>query len=227
MSPIRRLVSSILSWSRPVALALASSGWAPRAAAVAVAGLVVLAPAVARADTPENFVRTGHAQLDSLLRQAPSAGREARIAAIFGKIIDYDELIRRCFKEHWTQLSADQRSEVAGLLKQLVEKNYQKNLKRTLDYTITYTGSRAQGSDVRVRTQAKSKLNAREPVVQVDYIVAGPAGGPYHVVDIVTEGSSLTKNYYSQFHRMLNTQSEGYPYIVRKLRAKIAKLDKQ
>jgi ABC-type transporter MlaC component len=43
------------------------------------------------------------------------------------------------------------------------------------------------------------------------------------VIDIVTEGSSMTKNYYDQFHRMLTTEGQGYKYMTAKLREKIAK----
>ena len=55
--------------------------------------------------------------------------------------------------------------------------------------------------------------------------------GTWHVrcrnkhVDIVTEGSSLTKNYYDQFHKFLTTPGQGYPHIVKKLNEKIAKKD--
>ena len=45
------------------------------------------------------------------------------------------------------------------------------------------------------------------------------------MVDIVTEGSSLTKNYYDQFLRMLTTDGQRYPHIVKKLSEKIAKKD--
>jgi len=45
------------------------------------------------------------------------------------------------------------------------------------------------------------------------------------VVDIVTEGSSLTKSYYDQFHRMLTNAGQGYAYIVRKLNEKLAQPD--
>jgi ABC-type transporter MlaC component len=60
--------------------------------------------------------------------------------------------------------------------------------------------------------------------VQVDYVVK-PEGSAYRVVDIVTEGSSLTKNYYDQFHKMLTTPGQGYPHVVKKLNEKIAKAD--
>jgi hypothetical protein len=42
-------------------------------------------------------------------------------------------------------------------------------------------------------------------------------------VDIVTEGSSLTKNYYEQFRRKMENPAEGYSNIVQKLKDKVAK----
>lgn len=193
--------------------------------AALVLALTMATAATALAQTPDEFVKTGHAQLDSLLRQPASAQRDAQIGAAFDRMVNYDELIRRCFREHWAQLDGAKQAEVTDLLKQIVRKNYQKNLKRTLDYDVTYTGTRGQGSDVVVRTQAKSKVNAREEPVQIDYVVQGPANGPFHVVDIVTEHSSLTNAYYHDFHRFLTTDGQGYPYLVSKLKAKIAKLD--
>jgi ABC-type transporter MlaC component len=45
------------------------------------------------------------------------------------------------------------------------------------------------------------------------------------VVDIVTEGSSLAKNYYEQFRKKMDNPGEGYTNIVQKLKDKIAKRD--
>lgn len=195
-------------------------------AALALA-LTMSTAATALAQNPDEFVKTGHAQLDVLLRQPASAQRDAQIASAFDRMVDYDELVRRCFKQHWGELDAAKQAEVQNLLRDIVRKNYQKNLKRTLNYDVTYTGTRGQGSDVLVRTQAKSKINPRDPVVQIDYVVSGPAGGPFHVVDIVTENSSMTTNYYRDFHRFLTTDGQGYPYLVEKLKKKIAQLDAQ
>jgi hypothetical protein len=44
-------------------------------------------------------------------------------------------------------------------------------------------------------------------------------------VDIVTEGSSLTKNYYEQFRKKMENPAEGYANIRQKLKDKIAKKD--
>lgn len=195
--------------------------------AVLTLALTTATASTALAQTPGEFVQAGHAQLDGLIKQPESAQRDAQIAVAFDRMVDYGELVRRCFREHWNELDAAKQAEVSDLLKQIVRKNYQKNLKRTLNYDITYAGTRGQGNDTVVRTQAHSKVNARDPVVQVDYVIQGPAAGPFHVVDIVTENSSLTTNYYRDFNRFLTTAGQGYPYLVEKLKHKIAQLDAQ
>ncbi|HEX4514403.1 MAG TPA: ABC transporter substrate-binding protein, partial [Polyangiaceae bacterium] len=134
--------------------------------------LATTAPALAQ--TPDEFVKVGHAQLESLLKQPVSAQRDAQISATFDQLVDYSELIKRCFKEHWGELDAAKQTEVSELLRQIVRKNYKKNLNRTLNYNVTYTGVRGAGNEVTVRTQAQSKVNSRDPVVQIDYVVDGP-----------------------------------------------------
>ena len=195
--------------------------------AISTLALTMSTAATALAQTPDEFVKTGHAQLESLLRQPASAQRDAQISSTMDQMFDYSELVRRCFREHWNELDGAKQAEVSDLLKEFIRKNYQKNLKRTLNYDVTYTGTRGQGSDIVVRTQAQSKTNVREAPVQLDYVVEGSPNGPYHVVDIVAENSSTVTNYYRQFHRFLTTPGQGYPYLVEKLKKKIAELDAQ
>jgi ABC-type transporter MlaC component len=190
--------------------------------AVFVLAFSMLLAGSALADTPDNFVKAGHQQLTSLLKQPASPTREAAITAEFDKLVDYNELSKRCFGDDWSKLTPAQQTEVTGLIHKLVEKNYKKNLTRTLDYTIAYTGAGALGADTRVRTEAKNNTNARD-TVQIDYVVSGSGAGPFKIVDIVTEGSFLTNSYKSQFTKMLSTAGQGYPYIVQKINEKLAK----
>jgi ABC-type transporter MlaC component len=193
----------------------------PLFTAIALA-LTLAGAAPALAQTPDEFVQTGHHQLEALLKQPASAQRDAQIASTFDQMVDYSELVRRCFKEHWTELDAAKQGEVSDLLKQIVRMNYKKRLKDTLNFNVTYTGVRGQGTEVVVRTQAHSLTDVRAPAVQVDYVVAGPTSGPFHVVDIIAENSSTVNNYYRDFHRFLTDASKGYPYLVQKLKNKVA-----
>ncbi|HRG95403.1 MAG TPA: ABC transporter substrate-binding protein [Polyangiaceae bacterium] len=201
-------------------------------AAAACLTLVALAPPAGAQANAQAFVEQEHGRLTALMKQPANAGREATISSELDRMVDYDELARRTFglpcpprvsqcQNHWDALSADQKKEVTELLRKLVERNYKKNLRKTLDYEITYKGSRASGGDTTIRTEAKSKTKPRESPVTVDYIVSS-ASGAYKVVDIRTEGSSLAKNYYQQFHRMLTTPGQGYPHVTKRLRDKIA-----
>jgi phospholipid transport system substrate-binding protein len=197
--------------------------------------IALFASGTARADDgAQTYLEAQHQKVNALLHQPASASRDAQVSAILDQMIDYSELARRTFGQpcpaavpsctnHWNDLTDAQKAEVTGLLKKLVSRNYQKNLIKTLDYDIAYKGNQVEGGATRVRTEASSKLKPRDPPIQIDYVmVAG--GGSYRVVDVFTEGSSLTKNYYDQFHRMLTTADQGYAYIVKKLNDKIAQL---
>ena len=197
-------------------------------------GPFALAP-LARADDAHSFIEQEHTRLLQLLHQPPSGSRDSEVDQALDDFVDYEELTHRAFGEPcpvtvpscedlWGKYDEKQKHELKDLLAQLVRKSYRKNLTKTLDYDVSYRGSRDSGEDTRVLTEAKSKSNAHEPAVRVDYVVKQTPRG-YRVVDIVTEGSSLTKNYYEQFRKKMDNPNDGYPNIVQKLREKITKKD--
>jgi phospholipid transport system substrate-binding protein len=203
-------------------------------ALVALASLLSLT-STAHAEDPQGFIQREHEKVDRLLHEPASGTRDTEINQALDTFVDYDELTRRAFGEPchpslpncedlWSQYSDTQKAELHDLLKQLVQKSYRKNLLKTLDYDVDYRGTRDSGNDTRVSTEAKNRTKPRDPAVRVDYVVAQTGSG-FRVVDIVTEGSSLAKNYYEQFRKKMDNPSEGYPNIVQKLKDKIAKRD--
>jgi ABC-type transporter MlaC component len=212
----------------------AVAAWIVGVAVVATAA-VASVPSFAAGDDAQAFVEREHRHIEQLLRQPVSPSRDGQVRQALGAFVGYDDLTHRAFGEPcpaaepscediWAGYSDDQRATVRDLLEQLVRKTYERNLTKTLDYDVDYRGSRDASGDTRVMTEAKSKLKPREPAVRVDYVVKRMADG-FKVVDIVTEGSSLTKNYYDQFRKKMHNPDEGYPNIVQKLKDKIAKAD--
>ena len=202
-----------------------------RFAQAAILALSLTFAGAALAGDPQGYMQTQHNSMTNLLKQPASSTRDAQIATLLDGMIDYEELVRRSFGEpcpvavpgctdHWKQLTDAQKTEIVGLIKKLVQKNYRKNLIRTLDYDVSYNGAKQQNGDFRVKTEAKSKVKPRDPAVQVDYILE-TSNGSFKVVDIVTEGSSMAKVYYDQFHKFLTTDGQGYPYLVQKVNARI------
>jgi phospholipid transport system substrate-binding protein len=201
--------------------------------ALSLLAFVLALSSPASADDPQGFIQRQHAKLERLLRDPPSPARDTQVNQALDGFVDYGELTRRAFGEPcpasvpecdnlWSGYADAQKRELEDLLGQLVRKSYRKNLMKTLDYEVEYRGSRNASGDTRVLTEAKSKAKPRDPAVRVDYVVKETPSG-YRVVDIVTEGSSLTKNYYDQFRKKMKNPAEGYPNIVEKLRDKIAK----
>ena len=179
----------------------------------------------------QSFVEREHTQIKKLVEANAPANDITK--AIDG-MVDYNEIAQRALGKpcpatipnctnHWDELNDAQKKEVTELFKGLVEKKYRENAYKTRDFDVSYRGAKEQGVDIsKVRTEAKNKLKPREPAVQVDYIIK--SNGPTHkVIDLVTEGSILSKNYYDQSHKMLTTPGQGYPYFVQKLRDKIKK----
>jgi ABC-type transporter MlaC component len=197
--------------------------------ATLTAGAITLTTGAAFAGDPaQDFIDREHTKLTQLLQQPASAARDASVNRTLDTMVDYDELTRRAFgkpcppgisacKNWWDTFSPEDQKELTGELKKLVEKNYRKNLTKTLNYDITYRGARSlDAGETRVITEAKDRNKPREPSVRVDYVVLPTAGKPY-VVDIYTENSSLTKNYYADFNKMLLDPAKGLPHVKKRL----------
>ena len=187
----------------------------------------------AHAEDAQAFIQREHTQLETILHKPASPARDAEVNQGLDAFVDYEEMARRTFgvpchpslpncEDLWSQLDDGKKAEVSELLKQLMRKSYRKNLLKTLDFDITYKGTKQQGAEVRVITEAQDKNKPHDPPVRVDYIVRQTDKG-WTACDFVTEGSSLTKNYYTQFRTKMHDPALGYPNIVAKLREKIAK----
>ena len=153
----------------------------PRFLAFAVFVCALLLGGRARADEAseaQDYVEKQNNRIAALLRQPASAQRDAQITGLLNGYIAYDEVTHRAFGEpcptakpcedHWKALTDPQKTEVADLLKRLVEKNYRKNLIKTLDWEISYKSSKeSRDGEYRVKTEAKNKTKPRDPSVQV------------------------------------------------------------
>jgi len=190
-----------------------------------------ITPAEANAEAPnpaQDFVAKEHTKLEGLLKQPASVSRDSQVNTALDGMVDYDELTRRAFgkpcppgisecKNWWDTYSKADQAELTTLLKRLVERNYRKNLQKTLNYDISYRRVAQNGNESRVITEAKAKDKPREPPVRVDYVVLPNSAGKNLVVDIYTENSSLTKNYYQDFNKMMLNPTQGLAHVKKRL----------
>jgi len=197
---------------------------------LAVAGTVFFIGATASADDASAlaFVQSKQAEIEAQLRA--KAG-DAATNGVVDKFVDYDEFARRSLGQpcppavpqctnQWAKLTPAQQVEMTKLLRLVLQKSYRKTIAKTLDYDVSYKTIKASPlGDSRVRSLAKSKVNARDPEIQVDYLVR--AAGDPKVVDMVAEGASVTKNYFDSLNKKIG--SDGYAGAVKMLNDKINK----
>jgi ABC-type transporter MlaC component len=181
--------------------------------AVMVLASMIALTKPAFADEAE-FVRAEHETLTELLRAPASSDRDQAIDDTLAGFFDHDEIARRSFREHWSELSPRQRTAVQAQLSRLVQKSHRRNLVKTRDYDVIIQN--ASNHEVkRVTVRATSRTDRR--VSEVTYELTRDRGDSYRVVDLQTEGASMTTNHYRQFHEMLTDPSKGFEYLLRKV----------
>jgi phospholipid transport system substrate-binding protein len=173
-------------------------------------------PALASAAEAENFMKGKHGELTSLVKQ----NKDKKLDVLFDEVLDYGALARASLGEEWEARPPGERAEFQSLLTQLVRSAYRRNLKKTINYEVVFKGEEPGKGGVLVRTEARSRTNAREEPVSVDYLMH-QVDGKWRIVDIVTEGSSLVGNYRSQFRRVI--KKHGFPELLKRMRAKAGK----
>jgi phospholipid transport system substrate-binding protein len=186
-------------------------------AALALSVLMTFAVSAAADPAPDAraFVERTNAAIGTLLKEPASAARTTRIEAALDSLIDFDEVARGAVSG--AGLSEAQRVEVRDLLRRWVGRRYVGKLARAADYLVAYTDPTAVSPQAwRVRVELRSATDPREPTVQIDYLVRW-ATGAFKVTDILTEGSSLTKNCHDAFALILGPSRDGYAALVRQL----------
>jgi phospholipid transport system substrate-binding protein len=192
---------------------LSRFGW------ITAVALALSVPALAADDTAQSFMKDRQTELTGLVRKPPSQDNTKKIEQAFDAILDYDALAQGSLEAQWSDRSDAERREFQDTLKKLVQRAYRKNLDRTAAYDVEFGGESKEGTETIVRTMAKSRTNAREEPISIDYVVHR-TGGVWKIADIITEGSSLVKNYRQQFTRII--KKDGFPELLRRMKAKLS-----
>lgn len=185
--------------------------------ATLAASLLLAAPLPAwAAPGAEATLKAKQAELVSLVKKNDNA----KLDRAFDDILDYSALAQESLGELWGERTATERADFQKLLTELVRGAYRKSIKRTLSYDVEYKGETQIESGTLVRTVAKSRENAREEPISLDYGMH-EVGGRFRIRDIVTDGASLVSNYRNQFRRIV--KQHGFPELLNRMRKKVDK----
>jgi phospholipid transport system substrate-binding protein len=191
------------------------------AAVVSVLALSLTSVGSAFAGGATDVVKSKQTALFDLIKQSTPES-EKKVATLFDEMLDYQALSEGSLGTEWAARTDVEKAQFSDLLKQLVRKGYERNLKKILNFGVDYVSEDAAGDAVMVKTQAKSKTDAREEPVEIVFKLA-QKGGTWRVQDIVTEGVSLVSSYRSQFTKIV--KKDGFPALIQKMKDKLAKGD--
>ena len=191
-------------------------------AVLAVLGLALGGASEAHAGAATDAVKAKQTAMFDLLKLAASPDNDKKLQGIFDEMLDYSGLAEASLGSEWAARSDAEKAQFSDLLKQLVRKAWEKNLRKTLGYDIEYLAEQTKDGATFVKTKAKSKTDAREEPIEIEYKMV-QKGGALLVGDIVTEGVSLVSSYRSQFTKIV--KKDGFPALIQKMKDKIAKGD--
>lgn len=177
--------------------------------------LTLSLPAFAGAAT--DTLKAKHSALTDLVGRAKTSDNEQKIDAVFDEVFDYDSLAKATLKDSWDERSPAERAEFSALLKELVRNAYRRNIKKTLGYGVAYVSELEGEAGKVVHTVATNTHNKREDPVSIDYVLH-QVNGTWRVSDIVTEGSSLVRNYRNQFRKVI--QKHSFEELLKRMKAK-------
>ncbi|MCH2110557.1 MAG: ABC transporter substrate-binding protein [Polyangiaceae bacterium] len=174
--------------------------------------------AVFAASGAEGFLKTQQDKLTKIIAQPSSAANDSKLQSAFDALLDYETLSKDSLGSEWAKLTPEQQKKFGGLLKTLVQRSYTKNIRNTLDYNIHFEGEDSAKNGQLVKTVARHKSDKRKEPIHINYVVH-QTNGKWLVTDIVTEGSSLVKNYRSQFRRLI--RKKGFDGLMERMQKKV------
>jgi phospholipid transport system substrate-binding protein len=180
--------------------------------------LVLAAPVFAAAPTEQlrQHVDQVIRALDDPSLKGSAAERRATVRKISEDIFDYPDTARRALGQHWNARTPEEQREFVQLFADLLDRAYFSKIDRYQGEKVRYGAESVNGNEAVVKTMIVTRAGSEVPV---DYRMH-LANGRWLVYDVNIEGVSLVSNYRTQFNKIV--QTESYPTLVRKLRAKDA-----
>jgi hypothetical protein len=130
---------------------------------VAVAGLVVSAPASASAGPPTDQLKASVEQILKVLEdpalkaEARAKDRRAAIRKEAEGVFDFTETAKRALGRHWQNLSDKDREEFTGLFTDLIERAYISKIEKYSGERIAYAGEAVDGFEGVTTASSRSR----------------------------------------------------------------------
>jgi len=163
---------------------------------------------------------------ETVLLYVRSKVKSELIQAEADKLLDYDYLGRSALggKNRAEKRCEPRCAEYETLLARLIRENYLKRIAQADQGKVEYLGEEKRPKASKVTTRVTWTKDGVEQKVEVAYVMRHD-NGRWQVVDIITDGVSLAKNYRYEFNKILRDEG-GIDGLIKRLETKLADIAK-
>jgi phospholipid transport system substrate-binding protein len=192
--------------------------------------------AAAKADPPPASaspmaeLKRSNEKLDKILQKnrpnwSPEAElQRSEVRKLVGSFLDYGELAHRSLARHWDTITAKQREDFVGTLRELVERSYLKQVHGNANYNIKYDKETKQDSEATVTGVLNTMARGKKVKIALEYKMLW-RGDHWVVYDVVTDEQSMLENYRAEFNKIIN--KEGFDALMKRMNKKLAEKDEK
>jgi phospholipid transport system substrate-binding protein len=178
-------------------------------------------PFVARAGEPTDQLSGTVNTLTGMLASAPRAAMTSdelpdRVAKLIYERFDFAEMAKLSLGKYWDGISEAERQEFVEVFTTFVLRAYKSTLSSYNGEKISYEREIQEGDHAQVDT----KVMGKDKPLFVDYKLHR-LGDSWKVYDIAIEQVSVTKNFHSQFNRVISESS--FKDLIQRMRAPAAR----
>ncbi|MCA9690220.1 MAG: ABC transporter substrate-binding protein [Myxococcales bacterium] len=190
-------------------------------AGLSLALLLPFAQAAHAAQSALETFKQRHGEVTKLVKaEAPNE----ELAKSVDSLLNYKELAVRSLggEAHYTERCAPKCDEFETLLANLIRRNYLDRIRTSKKYDVVYVGEEAKEDYTKVLTRVTFESDGRPQSVEVAYKMTRE-GEAWRVVDIITDGVSLSRTYKYEFKK--THEASGIDGLISKLKDKLAELE--
>lgn len=160
-------------------------------------------------------------KLTGMLAAAPRAAMVSdelpeRVARLVYERFDFTEMAKLSLGKYWDALSEDDRHEFVEVFTTYLLRVYKSALASYNGEKISYEREVQEGD----RAQVDTKIIGKDKPVLVDYKLHR-LGADWKIYDIAIEQVSVTKNFHSQFNRIISESS--FKILIQRMKAPAAR----
>jgi phospholipid transport system substrate-binding protein len=148
--------------------------------------------------------------------------RIVRILLHFSLPIDFEDVVHRALASHWDDLSADQRTEIVGVVHGLIVRNLSKQLYALPDYGLRFIKEKVTGSEARVDATLELSYRGKPSRVGMVWKLVYERGS-WLVYDIIADQESMLDNYRAEFDKIIT--KESFEVLLERMNRRLAKTE--